>query len=251
MQIVIIEDESRAANRLEKMLLAIQPGIQVLAKIETVEESVDYLNTAKGLDLIFSDIQLADGLCFEIYDQVEVDCPIIFTTAFDHYAIKAFKTNGIDYLLKPIDEPELIKALQKAKSLSRDTSLEEVRMLARVLQKQQKNFKTRFMVKVGDKINSIAVSDIQAFYSFDKSTFVLNMEGRKFIVDYSLEQLENLLDPDHFFRINRKFIVPIHVCTNIISYSNSRLRIHLDGLKNETIIVSRERVQAFKRWLDS
>ena len=256
MNIIIIEDESRAANRLEKILLEIVPNLNVLAKIETVEESISFLETADNLDLIFSDIQLADGLCFEIYEKVAVKCPIIFTTAFDKYAIKAFKTNGIDYLLKPIDEVELKKALEKAKSLSQSSdssgkaALDEIMLLANALKSQNKSYKSRFMVKVGDKINSIAIEDIQAFYSLEKATFILTNEGRKYIVDYSLEHMETLLDNKLFFRINRKYIIPIKACKNIISYSNSRLRVQLNTLKDETIIVSRERVQDFKRWLD-
>lgn len=251
MNIIIIEDESRAANRLEKILLEIVPNLTVLAKIETVEESILFLKTVKNLDLIFSDIQLADGLCFEIYEKVAVECPIIFTTAFDKYAIKAFKTNGIGYLLKPVDEKELKKALEKAKSLSSKAPLDEILLLANALKSQNKSYKSRFMVKIGDKINSIAIEDIQAFYSLEKATFILTNEGRKYIVDYSLEHLETLLDNKLFFRINRKYIIPIKACKNIISYSNSRLRIQLNSLKDETIIVSRERVHDFKRWLDA
>ncbi len=249
MKVIIIEDETRAANKLGKMLIKIQPDISILAKIETVEESIAYFQGNPELDLIFSDIQLADGLCFEIYEQVSVYCPIIFTTAFDKYAIKAFKTNGIDYLLKPIDEGELRQAIQKGKSLSPQTSATDIKLLAEALLGQQKQYKSRFMVKVGDKITSISVHEIMAFYSFEKSTFVISNTGRKFILDHSLEQLEGLLDPNLFFRISRKYIIPIHACKTIVSYSNSRLRIQIDVLKDETIIVARERVQEFKKWL--
>lgn len=250
MNIIIIEDESRAANRLERMLLEIQPDINVVAKIETVEESIAFLETATNLDLIFSDIQLADGLCFEIYEKVKVSCPIIFTTAFDQYAIKAFKTNGIGYLLKPVDEDELKKAITKAKSLTKNTALDEIMLLANTLKGQTKSYKSRFMVKIGDKINSITTEEILTFYSLEKSTFILTKAGRKYIVDYSLEYLEGILDPNVFYRINRKYIISIDACKNIISYSNSRLRIQLDALKDEDVIVSRERVQQFKSWLD-
>ena len=250
MNIIIIEDESRAANRLEKILLEMVPNLNVMAKIETVEESISFLETAEQLDLIFSDIQLADGLCFEIYEKVAVKCPIIFTTAFDKYAIKAFKTNGIDYLLKPIDEAALKKALEKVKTLSGKSPIDEIMLLANALKSQNKSYKSRFMVKVGDKINSISIEDIQAFYSLEKATFILTNEGRKYIIDYSLEHVETLLDKKLFYRINRKYIISIKACKNIISYSNSRLRIQLNTLKDETIIVSRERVQDFKRWLD-
>lgn len=250
MNIIIIEDESRAANRLERLLLGLKPDFNILAKLETVEDSIEFLNEQPQLDMIFSDIQLSDGLCFEIYEQVQVKCPIIFTTAFDNYAIKAFKTNGIDYLLKPIDRDELQKALKKAASLTQKENTQvDILALAQALSGQQKNYKERFMVKVGEKINSIATEEIIAFYSLQKSTFVLTNKGRKYIVDYSLEQVQGMLDPKRFFRINRKYIIAIEACKNILAYTNSRLRIQLDALKDEQIIVSRERVQDFKAWL--
>ena len=250
MNIIIIEDETRAANRLERMLLEVVPNITIVAKIETVEESISFLETQPTLDIIFSDIQLADGLCFDIYEKVKVNCPIIFTTAFDQYTMKAFKTNGIDYLLKPIDEDDLTKSIKKANTLRQNSTLDEIKLLANALKSQNQSYKSRFMVKVGDKIHSIATEDIQAFYSLEKSTFILTQNGRKYIVDYSLEYLENILNPTLFFRINRKYIIAIEVCKNIIAYTNSRLRIQLAALKNEDIIVSRERVQAFKTWLE-
>lgn len=251
MNTIIIEDENRAANKLEQLLLKINPNIKILEKFETVEDSIEYLQNNNNLDLIFSDIQLADGICFEIYDKVKVNCPIIFTTAFDKYAIKAFKANGIDYLLKPIEKEDLSKAIQKVEKLKPKTNIEDLMLLAKSLQSQNQNFKERFMVKIGDKINSITTKEILTFYSLEKSTFILTKEGRKYIVDYSLEYLETILNPKQFYRINRKYIISIDACKNIISYTNSRLKIKIEALKNEEIIVSRERVSDFKKWLDS
>lgn len=251
MNIIIIEDENRAANKLEKLLLAINPAINILAKIETVEESITYLKTQANLDIIFSDIQLADGICFEIFDKIKVTCPIIFTTAFDNYAIKAFKTNGIDYLLKPFEKEELQKALKKAESLKSKNSLEDLMKLANSLQNQKQTYKERFMVKVGDKINSISSAEILIFYSLEKATFILTKDGKKYIVDYSLEYLETILNPKTFYRISRKYTISIDACRNIISYTNSRLKIKIDALKDENIIVSRERVSDFKNWMDN
>jgi len=251
MNTIIIEDENRAANKLEQLLLKINPNVKILEKFETVEDSIEYLQNNNNLDLIFSDIQLADGICFEIYDKVKVNCPIIFTTAFDKYAIKAFKANGIDYLLKPIEKEDLSKAIQKVEKLKPKTNIEDLMLLAKSLQSQNQNFKERFMVKIGDKINSITTKEILTFYSLEKSTFILTKEGRKYIVDYSLEYLETILNPKQFYRINRKYIISIDACKNIISYTNSRLKIKIEALKNEEIIVSRERVSDFKKWLDS
>ncbi|MFT4646176.1 MAG: DNA-binding LytR/AlgR family response regulator [Planctomycetota bacterium] len=251
MNTIIIEDESRAANKLEKLLLALNPTINILAKIETVEESIAFLKTQPNLDIIFSDIQLADGICFEIFDKVAVKCPIIFTTAFDNYAIKAFKTNGIDYLLKPFEKEEMQKALNKVETLKPQNTMADLMKLASSLQTQKPSYKERFMVKIGDKINSITADEILIFYSLAKSTFILTKEGKKYIVDYSLEYLETILNPKMFYRISRKYYVSIHACKNIISYTNSRLNIKIDALKDEEIIVSRERVSDFKNWLDS
>lgn len=251
MNVIIIEDETRASNKLEKMILELEPNFTILAKLESVEESIAYFNENNTVDLIFSDIQLSDGLSFEIYEKVNIDCPIIFTTAYDNYAIKAFKTNGIDYLLKPVNLIELEQAIEKVKKLQPKTSIDEILLLAKSLQEKNKNYKERFMVKIGDKINSITSQEILTFYSLEKSTFILTKEGRKYIVDYSLEYLETILSPKQFYRINRKFIISIDACKNIVSYTNSRLIIKIDALKDEEIIVSRERVQDFKKWLDS
>ena len=250
MKAIIIEDENRASKRLESLLLEINPSIEILTKIETVEESIVYLQHNDAIDIIFSDIQLADGISFEIFEKVKINCPIIFTTAFDNYAIKAFKTNGIDYILKPVEKVELQKALEKVENLQAKTSINDLMLLAKSLQSPQKSYKERFMVKIGDKINSITANEILIFYSLEKSTFILTKEGKKYIVDYSLEHLETILNPKMFYRISRKYYVSIDACRNIVSYTNSRLIIKIEALKDEQIIVSRERVQDFKRWLD-
>lgn len=250
MNVVIIEDESRAARKLEQMILSIAPEFNIFIKLESVEEALEFFETKPKVDLIFSDIQLADGLSFEIYDKVTLDCPIIFTTAFDNYAIKAFKNNGVDYLLKPVNAEELEIAIDKVEKLKPKTSVEDILKIAATLNQTTKNYKSRFMVKIGDKINSISIEEITLFYSLEKSTFILTNEGRKYIVDYSLEYLEGLLNPKIFYRINRKNIISIKACKNIISYTNSRLKLQVENYQGEDIIVSRERVQAFKAWLD-
>jgi DNA-binding LytR/AlgR family response regulator len=209
---------------------------------------VKYLETHSEPELIFSDIQLADGLSFEIYRQVQVRCPIIFTTAYDHYAIEAFQTNGIDYLLKPIEEERLQKAIEKAKHFSPGLLLEKLLTINRPA--NEKAYKSRFMVKVGDKIKSVPVEEILVFFSQEKASFILTTEGRTYCIDYALDQLEPMLDPEKYFRINRKYIVSIDACTNIVAWTNSRLRLKIDGIDDSDIFVARERVVEFKNWLD-
>ena len=248
MRIIILEDETRAASYLERLLAKVAPNMVVIARLESVREGVKYLQNNPEPELIFSDIQLADGLSFEVYNQVKVHCPIIFTTAYDHYAIEAFKTNGIDYLLKPIEEERLIKAIEKAKHFSPGLVLEKI--LAINNSDPGKLYKSRFMVKVGDKIKSVPIEDILVFYSQEKASYIRTMDAHTYCIDYALDQLEPMLDPEKYFRINRKYIVSINVCTNILAWTNSRLRLKIEGIEDSDIIVARERVVDFKNWLD-
>lgn len=248
MNVLIFEDETRAANHLERLLAKVAPEMKVIARIESVRDGVKFLQTNQEPELIFSDIQLADGLSFEIYRKAPVRCPIIFTTAYDHYAIEAFQTNGIDYLLKPIEEERLQKAIDKAKHFSPGLLLEKLLQLNRPA--TEKVYKSRFMVKVGDKIKSVPVEEIRVFFSQEKASFILTTEGRTYCIDYALDQLEPMVDPEKYFRINRKYIVSIDACTNILAWTNSRLRLKIDGIDDSDIIVARERVVEFKNWLD-
>ena len=248
MKVIILEDETRAANHLERLIQKVAPEMKVVAKLETIRDAVPFLNTHLDIDLIFSDVQLADGLSFEIFGQVQINCPIIFTTAYDHYAIEAFKTNGIDYLLKPVEEERLQKAIEKAKQFSPLLALEKLLSITNA--GATKTYKSRFMVKVGDKIKSIPMEEILAFYSLEKATYIHTTSHRDYCIDYSVDQLESLLDPGFCFRINRKYIVSIEACNNILAWTNSRLRLKIEGVPDDDIIVARERVQEFKEWLD-
>lgn len=248
MNVVILEDESRAANYLERLILKVAPEMKVIAKLESVRDAVSYLTSHTQTDLIFSDVQLADGLSFEIFKIVTVKCPIIFTTAYDHYAIEAFKTNGIDYLLKPIEEERLMQAIEKTKLFSPNLALDKLLSISNY--SNVKTYKSRFMVKVGDKIKSVAIEEILAFYSLEKATFIHTTTNRDFCIDYSIDQLESLLDPAVYFKINRKYLVSIQACNNILAWTNSRLRLKIEGIGDDDIIVARERVQDFKEWLD-
>lgn len=249
MRVLILEDENRAVNHLKRLISGVAPGMEICAVFETVREAVAYLEKEEQPDLIFSDVQLADGISFDIFSRVPLECPIIFTTAYDTYAIEAFNTNGIDYLLKPIEEKRLAKAIEKAKQLSSNKNLD--RLLKLAPDAGSKRVKSRFMVKVGEKIRTIMVEDILAFYSFEKSTYLHTSAHRNYIVDYSLEDLEGLLDKTRFFKINRKYIVSIEACAQIMAWSNSRLKIDIEGIDDQRIVVARERVSDFKLWLDS
>ena len=248
MKVLIIEDEQRAASHLERLLKKAAPEMEVSAILESVRDAVEYLGAGNMPDLIFSDIQLSDGISFDIYTRVKVSCPIIFTTAWDHYTMEAFSTNGIDYLLKPIEEERLLKAIHKAEQLSVHPMLEKIMQLAGT--KVSKSYKTRFIVKIADKIKTIPTEEILLFYSLEKATYLLTTANRSYCIDYALDQLETMLDPDLFFRMNRKYIVSVKACSNITAWSNSRLKIQIDGLKDHELIVARERVQDFREWLD-
>ena len=246
MNVVILEDENRAANHLQRLIASAAPEMKVISVFETVRDSVEFLKTNPSISLLFSDIQLADGLSFEIFKQVELPCPIIFTTAYDTYAIEAFNTNGIDYLLKPVEEERLKQAIQKAKKLSQKMDLQK---LVNLMVPQKKS-KSRFMVKVGEKIRSIPIADILLFYSFEKATYLHTTSNRDYIIDYSLDELQIMLDEALFFRINRKYIVSIEACSQMYAWSNSRLKLHIEGIDDSNVVVAREKVQEFKLWLD-
>ena len=254
MKVLIVEDEQLAAKRLEKLLLDSNHKIEIIAKLDTVERAISWLEEREQPDLIFMDIQLADGLCFDIFDYVQVKCPVIFTTSYDQYAIRAFKVNSIDYLLKPLDPGELYNAINKFNFLSKNytetKSPETLALQEAIKMLKQKSYKERFVVKVGEHIKSILVEDINHFESREKATFAHSKDKRKYILDFTLDQLMDVLDPKVFFRINRQYIISIEGFEDIISYSNNRLKIHLKSDKTMDAIVSRERVQDFKKWLD-
>ena len=254
MKVLIIEDEQIAAKRLVKMLQGSSQDIKVLAMLDTVERSIEWLEEMESPDLIFMDIQLADGLSFDIFDYVEVKCPVIFTTSYDQYAIRAFKVNSIDYLMKPLTPGELYNAINKYQYLTKryaeKSSPESLALQEAINMLKQKSYKERFIVKVGEHIKTIMVSDIYHFVSHDKATFACNKENRRYLLDYTLDQIMEMIDPKLFFRISRKYIVAINGFEDIISYSNNRLKIHLKHDKTMDAIVSRERAQDFKKWLD-
>ena len=250
MKVLIIEDELPAANRLQSLIKKLRPSASVVEIIDSVSDSIDFLNSNPELDLIFMDIQLADGLSFEIFKHHTLECPVIFTTAYDHYALKAIKVNGLDYLLKPLEEEEFNLALNKFDSTEPRKSFDFLTVIEQ-LKQGNPEYRSRFLVKLGDQLKMVNVADIAYFYSEAGHVSLVSNTGKTLLIDFTLDQLENELNPSQFFRISRKSIVSIPAITQIHSYFNSRLKLELTPKMDEETIVSRERVQAFKAWLDT
>jgi DNA-binding LytR/AlgR family response regulator len=245
---IIIEDEKPAARRLKKLVQELD--INVLETLDSVEASKDWLSSNPQPDLLFLDIQLSDGLSFDIFETIELNSAIIFTTAYDEYALRAFKLNSIDYLLKPIDKDELSNAILKYKNQTHKSKIDIEAIKTLFLNHESlPKTKERFTVKVGDHIKLVELQDIQCFYSHDKATFLMNAEGKRYILDSSLDDIYAQINPINFFKISRKFIVNINYIEELIAYSNSRLRVVLKSKLEVLPIVSRERVKEFKAWL--
>lgn len=249
MKVVIVEDEVLSQEHLERLLKRLPFDIEVLAKLDSVKSCREYFDEHEQPDLIFMDIHLGDGNAMDFLRDHPVNTPIIFTTAFDHYAIDAFKVNAVDYLLKPISGKDLENAIQKHHRLSLNQQqelLENIRILTKT-----SAYKSRFMVKIGDTLSSIKISDIHHFRSEDGMTFLVNRANKRYPLDYNLDQLEQLVDPTQFFRINRKVIVNLESINKVSSFFNSRLKVHAESLPEDDAIVSRERVMHFKEWFNA
>ena len=251
MKVVIIEDEKLSAEHLKLMLSKVDASIEVLGVFDSIKRSVEYFNTEPNVDLLFVDIHIADGNSFDIFQKVLIDKPIIFTTAFQEYAIKAFKLNSIDYLLKPIGIEELRNAIAKFKKVTTIDS-EKTKQVLSSLSKSgiEKEFKNRFMVKLGDTITSLKVEEISLFIAEDGVVMLVTKTGKRFSIDYTLDQLEQMIDAKLFFRINRKVLIHIDQVQKVNAYFNSRLKITNPFIEGDDGIVSRERVGEFKLWLD-
>jgi DNA-binding LytR/AlgR family response regulator len=250
MKTIIIEDERLAAERLEELIKEIDPSIEISAKLPSVEQSINYLKQTKP-DLILLDIQLEDGLSFSIFEKIEVDVPIIFTTAFDQYAIKAFKLNSIDYLLKPIKKEELREALSKYKNI-KTSYLMDFEEIIKSIQNKENSYKKRFLIQYGQKIRKVEIDEVAYFYAMEKNVFLITSCGNTFPIDFTLDKLQEVIDPEGFFRINRKMIVGFDAIKNMIPYSRSRIRIELNPPEPKDVeaLVSVERSSAFKQWMD-
>ena len=252
MNIVIIEDEELAARRLEGMINSFDPAIGVMAKLESIEEAVEWFQHHPEPDLIFLDIHLEDGLSFEIFEKVKIKSPIIFTTAFDEFAIRAFKLKSIDYLLKPLIQQDLNAAILKYKDWNESMkSVIDVSSLYELIATRTPQYKTRFSFPVGQKIKMVAVEEISYFYSASGITFIVTKDKSEYAVEYSLEKLKDELDPTVFFRLNRQYFVSLQSIANVHIFPKSHLKIELNPPAHEEVFVSIDKVTQFKAWLDS
>jgi DNA-binding LytR/AlgR family response regulator len=251
MTILIIEDEEPAFNRLQKMLKVLEPDHTLYDQVVSVSSAVKWFKENDAPDLIISDIQLSDGISFEIFKQVDIKCPVIFTTAYDQYAIEAFKVNSIDYLLKPVKKDELEKAVTKFKALTPASTAPtiDINKLLQSLQPAGTDYKKRFVVRYGEHIKTIDIEEVVYFYTEDKATFLCTKDARRFVVDFNLDTLDSMLDPKAFFRINRQYIIGIHSIAEMFAYSKSRVLIKLNPPAKHETIVSTERAADFKHWL--
>ncbi|RYJ41807.1 MULTISPECIES: LytR/AlgR family response regulator transcription factor [Flavobacterium] len=250
MNVLIIEDEKPAARLLQRKLQKL--NLEAGTMLHSVEEAIDWFQNNEHPDLIFLDIQLSDGLSFEIFDAVPISSAIIFTTAYDEYALRAFKLNSIDYLLKPIDEEDLEVAVNKYREripASQEFSFDFNQIKQMLVNPLEKNYKKRFTIKMGQRLKMINIDDAECFYSENKGTYIHTNDGRDYLLDGTLEQLESELDPSKFYRVSRKFIVSVNAIKDIVMYTNSRLKLVLNTYNEDEVIVSRERVNDFREWL--
>ncbi|MDP2161702.1 MAG: LytTR family DNA-binding domain-containing protein [Flavobacterium sp.] len=250
MRIIIIEDEKPAARLLQRKVEKL--GLYIETLLHSVEEALQWFNSNQHPDLIFLDIQLSDGLSFEIFEKIEIKSAVIFTTAFDEYALRAFKLNSIDYLLKPIDDDDLEFAISKFKNQFQKSSIASLDFEAikrMLVNPTEKSYKQRFTIKIGEHLKMISIDEVECFYSENKGTYLHTLDNRDYLLDTTLEQLETELNPKDFFRVSRKFIIPLKTIKDIVVYSNSRLKVILPTYKADEVIVSRERVNDFKEWL--
>ena len=248
MKIVIIEDEAVAARRLQKLVLEAEPTAEILVLIDSVEGAVKWCMENASPDLFFMDIQLADGLSFEIFERVEIKTPIIFTTAFDEYAIKAFKVNSVDYLLKPLEKEALERALNKFKEGNKKEN-SDLKSILFELMKERSISRERFLVKKGDSFFPLLTNDIAYFYAEDKVVFAKTKSNQRYLIEFTLDNLESMLNPEIFYRANRQFLICVDAVNQLKNSFNGKLKAIVTPDSNEEIIISREKAQAFKNWL--
>ena len=255
MKTLIIEDEYPAAERLEKLIHKVDTDIKIVAVLGSIEAAGKWLASNPPPDLIFSDIQLSDGLSFQIFEQFSVKTPIIFTTSYDEYAVKAFKVKSIDYLLKPIKLQELEAALAKFREMQKafsptDYALKVESLLDNLQLTGPRKYKTRFLVKQHDQLVPVSQEEIAYFVTANEMVCLVRKDGKQFLVDYTLEELEKLLDPQYFFRLNRQFISAMPAIVKIHNYFNGKLKLELKPDTTDEVLVSREKAQVFKEWME-
>jgi DNA-binding LytR/AlgR family response regulator len=257
MKVLIIEDEPFAQDELKRLLALCDKNIQVWECIDSVEDSIIWLEEPNEPDLIFMDIQLSDGLSFDIFKHTEVKAPVIFTTAYDEYAIQAFKVNSIDYLLKPVEEEALKAALKKYSIIKQKYAISapaptyfSADQIEQLIKLNKKEYKSRFVTQIGDRIKHIEVEAVAYFYADDDTVYIVTGDKKKYIINYTLDQLDRVLDPKYFFRINRKYIARISAIGDVHKYFNSRLKVTLQPAVDDEILISRVKVPEFLNWMD-
>lgn len=262
MKILLVEDEPFAQQELKRMLKKFDANLEILATIDSVEETVAYFKTETQPDLVFMDIELSDGSSFEIFTQVKITVPVIFTTAYNEHALKAFKVNAIDYLLKPIEEEALFAAINKFKEIKESYAanpevgdIEDAELISEkfenLLKYASNSYKSRFLVTMADKMKYVDIDDIAYFFAQDSTVFLVTKEKRQFIINYNLEELEQHLNPRSFFRLNRKYISSITAINDVQRHFNSRLKVSLNPAVTDEVLVSRVKVPELLSWLDS
>ena len=250
MKILILEDESLASEKLENLLLEIDPSIQILHKLKSVEAAIEWYKANDHPDLVISDIRLLDGLSFEIFDQVSYKGPVIFTTAYDQYAIKAFEVNSVDYLLKPIQSEKLAASIKKLEERSQPANTTQYEELVQMITASKPNYKSRFMIKAGNKILAVPIDKIAYFYSQNKLTYIVTNDDKKYPFDQPLEIIDQQVDPQLFFRANRKYIVRFEAINEIHPYFKGRIKLNLKPESEDEIVISSDKTPEFKKWLD-
>ncbi|MBK8494702.1 MAG: response regulator transcription factor [Chitinophagaceae bacterium] len=250
MRILILEDEEQALLRLQKMIFKVIPDAVISGTPSSIEEAIAWFQNNPMPELIFMDIQLADGTSFQVFNRIKITCPVIFTTAYENYALQAFKVNSVDYLLKPLDENDVKSAIDKLKLLQQSGPVTiDYSGILDTIKISQKKYKDRFIVKLGDTIKSLCIEDIAYFYTENKTNFVCTIEGKRLPVDFTLDQVEEMLNPKNFFRINRQFIIGHHAIDEMKAHSRSRIIVKLLPAYKATTVVSVDRAIEFRNWL--
>ncbi|RPJ83027.1 MAG: DNA-binding response regulator [Deltaproteobacteria bacterium] len=253
MRVLIIEDEMSASKRLENMLKKIDPKMEILGVLDSIDDTVNWLTSNKDPDIIFADIQLSDGVCFDIFKQVQTKSAVIFTTAYDEYAVEAFKVNSIDYLLKPINPEALSRSIEKFHTLKRtyaESDKKRFESLFSMLDQAGKDYKSRFLVKTGQNMKIVSTEEIAYFLIETQLVFLITKQNNRFLIEQTLDELEKRLDPKLFFRINRQMIISLDSVRTIHPYFNSRLKLDVTPERESEILVSRMKVNDFKKWID-
>lgn len=250
MQILILEDEEQALIRLQKLVTEVVAEASIAGTASTVQAAIEWFQTHTMPDLVFMDIELADGNSFQLFNKVKISCPVIFTTAYENYALQAFKVNSVDYLLKPIDKAEVKRAVDKLKLLQGSRSFAaDYNEILKTIQAPEKKYKDRFIIKFGDTIKSLNIAEIAYFYTENKANFVLTNEGKRFPVDFNLDQIEEMVNPRNFFRINRQFIIGHHAIEEMKAHTRSRIIVRLNPPTRLDTVVALDRAHDFRKWL--